>query len=157
MVAEAPQQPQAAGELIAVGQAKSASAGLVAADVEGIKKLATQTRAIGIIMPPPDIRAIVDKTAQFVAKNGEQMEIHVEVVDDSCCSWAGFKWACRLRRCCAASAGTAFEERIMAQQQQNQKFNFIQPTDPYHPYYRMRVRGCMVDDVLAQQQQQQQG
>jgi splicing factor 3A subunit 1 len=49
----------------------------VAADVEGIKKLATQTRAIGIIMPPPDIRAIVDKTAQFVAKNGEQGELHV--------------------------------------------------------------------------------
>jgi hypothetical protein len=42
----------------------------------------------------------------------------------------------------------------MAQQQQNQKFNFIQPTDPYHPYYRMRVRVCMVDSVLAQQQQQ---
>lgn len=31
----------------------------------------TQTRAIGLIQPPPDIRAIVDKTAQFVAKNGE--------------------------------------------------------------------------------------
>lgn len=33
-------------------------------------KLETQTRAIGVIQPPPDIRAIVDKTAQFVAKNG---------------------------------------------------------------------------------------
>lgn len=33
-------------------------------------KVDTQTRAIGLIQPPPDIRAIVDKTAQFVAKNG---------------------------------------------------------------------------------------
>jgi hypothetical protein len=89
MVAEAPQQPQAAGELIAVGQAKSASAGLVAADVEGIRKLATQTKAIGIIMPPPDIRAIVDKTAQFVAKNGEQGELHVGMAVNSCGSWGG--------------------------------------------------------------------
>lgn len=31
---------------------------------------ALQTKAIGVILPPPDIRAIVDKTAQFVAKNG---------------------------------------------------------------------------------------
>ena len=35
-------------------------------------KVDTQTRAIGLIQPPPDIRAIVDKTAQFVAKNGMQ-------------------------------------------------------------------------------------
>ncbi len=33
-------------------------------------KVDTQTKAIGVIQPPPDIRAIVDKTAQFVAKNG---------------------------------------------------------------------------------------
>jgi hypothetical protein len=32
--------------------------------------LATQTHAIGVIAPPPDIRAIADKTAQFVARNG---------------------------------------------------------------------------------------
>ncbi|KAM1833154.1 hypothetical protein ACFX13_023006 [Malus domestica] len=34
----------------------------------------THTRAIGIIHPPPDIRNIVDKTAQFVAKNGLEFE-----------------------------------------------------------------------------------
>lgn len=33
--------------------------------------IATQTHAIGIIVPPPDIRAIADKTAQFVARNGQ--------------------------------------------------------------------------------------
>jgi len=29
---------------------------------------------IGVIIPPPDIRAVVDKTAQFVAKNGKLFE-----------------------------------------------------------------------------------
>uniref|UniRef100_A0A803QNX0 S-acyltransferase n=1 Tax=Cannabis sativa TaxID=3483 RepID=A0A803QNX0_CANSA len=36
--------------------------------------LATHTRTIGIIHPPPDIRNIVDKTSQFVAKNGPEFE-----------------------------------------------------------------------------------
>ncbi|KAK9102406.1 hypothetical protein Sjap_019660 [Stephania japonica] len=36
--------------------------------------VATHTRTIGIIHPPPDIRTIVDKTAQFVAKNGPEFE-----------------------------------------------------------------------------------
>ncbi|KAG9154027.1 hypothetical protein Leryth_000534 [Lithospermum erythrorhizon] len=38
------------------------------------KSVATQTRTIGIIYPPPDIRNIVDKTSQFVAKNGPEFE-----------------------------------------------------------------------------------
>eukprot|EP00227_Mantoniella_beaufortii_P014655 CAMPEP_0197580024 /NCGR_PEP_ID=MMETSP1326-20131121/3912_1 /TAXON_ID=1155430 /ORGANISM="Genus nov. species nov., Strain RCC2288" /LENGTH=321 /DNA_ID=CAMNT_0043143659 /DNA_START=188 /DNA_END=1149 /DNA_ORIENTATION=+ len=37
-------------------------------------RLETQTHAVGIIVPPPDIRAIVDKTAQFVARNGPEFE-----------------------------------------------------------------------------------
>lgn len=36
--------------------------------------VATHTRTIGIIHPPPDIRNIVDKTATFVAKNGPEFE-----------------------------------------------------------------------------------
>lgn len=36
-----------------------------------IKKLASHTKAIGVILPPPEVRAIVDKTANFVAKHGE--------------------------------------------------------------------------------------
>ncbi|KAK9290688.1 hypothetical protein L1049_008862 [Liquidambar formosana] len=36
--------------------------------------VATHTRTIGIIHPPPDIRNIVDKTSQFVAKNGPEFE-----------------------------------------------------------------------------------
>jgi hypothetical protein len=41
---------------------------LPAPSLDGV--LETQTRQIGLIYPPPDIRAIADKTAQFVAKNG---------------------------------------------------------------------------------------
>ncbi|RLN81887.1 hypothetical protein BBJ28_00020894, partial [Nothophytophthora sp. Chile5] len=33
-----------------------------------------QGRVTGIIYPPPDIRAVVDKTAQFVANNGRAFE-----------------------------------------------------------------------------------
>lgn len=36
--------------------------------------VASHTRTIGIIHPPPDIRTIVDKTSQFVAKNGPEFE-----------------------------------------------------------------------------------
>ncbi|XP_047319029.1 probable splicing factor 3A subunit 1 [Impatiens glandulifera] len=36
--------------------------------------VATHTNPIGIIHPPPDIRNIVDKTSQFVAKNGPEFE-----------------------------------------------------------------------------------
>lgn len=68
MVAETP--PPQQGALVAVGGAQTAAAARPTHDLESIKKLATQTKAIGIILPPPDIRAIVDKTAQFVAKNG---------------------------------------------------------------------------------------
>lgn len=36
--------------------------------------VATHTRTIGIIHPPPDIRMIIEKTAAFVAKNGPEFE-----------------------------------------------------------------------------------
>ncbi|KAI0501707.1 hypothetical protein KFK09_016652 [Dendrobium nobile] len=36
--------------------------------------VATHTRTIGIIHPPPDIRMIIEKTAAFVAKNGLEFE-----------------------------------------------------------------------------------
>jgi hypothetical protein len=38
---------------------------------EGGEGLETHTHSIGVIVPPPDIKAIADKTAQFVARNGE--------------------------------------------------------------------------------------
>ncbi|KAJ4915796.1 putative splicing factor 3A subunit 1 [Raphanus sativus] len=39
-----------------------------------VESVATHTRTIGIIHPPPDIRSIVEKTAQFVSKNGLEFE-----------------------------------------------------------------------------------
>ncbi|ONK74005.1 uncharacterized protein A4U43_C03F1810 [Asparagus officinalis] len=66
--------------------------------------VATHTRTIGIIHPPPDIRVIIEKTATFVAKNGPE-----------------------------------FERRIMAHNAGNAKFNFLNPSDPYHAYYQHRV------------------
>lgn len=33
-----------------------------------------QGKVVGVIIPPPEIRAVVDKTAQFVAKNGKSFE-----------------------------------------------------------------------------------
>ncbi len=35
---------------------------------------ASQGKVTGVIIPPPEIRAVVDKTAQFVAKNGKSFE-----------------------------------------------------------------------------------
>ncbi len=55
--------------MVAVGEARTHLP--PAEELLAIKKLATQTKAIGIILPPPDIRAIIDKTSQFVAKHGE--------------------------------------------------------------------------------------
>ena len=33
-----------------------------------------QGKGVGVIIPPPEIRAVVDKTAQFVAKHGKSFE-----------------------------------------------------------------------------------
>ncbi|PNY01574.1 putative splicing factor 3A subunit 1-like protein, partial [Trifolium pratense] len=41
--------------------------------------IATHTKTIGIIHPPPDIRAIVDKTSLFVAKSGLEFEKRIIV------------------------------------------------------------------------------
>ena len=62
------------GAIVPVGPARSV---LPTPNLAGLK-LETQTRAIGVIQPPPDIRAIVDKTAQFVAKNGAHVYIHIQ-------------------------------------------------------------------------------
>ena len=58
---------QAAGAMVPVGQARTA---LPKPDLSSIPAVETQTHIIGVITPPPDIKAIVDKTASFVAKNG---------------------------------------------------------------------------------------
>lgn len=63
-----PADPALSGAIVPVGKAKGVLPG---PNLSGVKQVVdTQTKAIGLIQPPPDIRAIVDKTAQFVAKNG---------------------------------------------------------------------------------------
>lgn len=64
--------------VVAVGEARDA---LPAPDLSGLNlTVDSQTHAVGVIHPPPDIRAIVDKTAQFVAKNGELLHSTAEAV-----------------------------------------------------------------------------
>lgn len=79
--------------------------------------VATHTRTIGIIHPPPDIRNIVDKTAQFVAKNGPE-----------------------------------FEKRIIANNANNAKFNFLTSSDPYHAYYQHRLSEFRLQNQSSAQQ-----
>lgn len=57
------------GAMVAVGKVKNVS--LPAPDLSQVKSVDTHTKALGIISPPPDLRAIIDKSAAFVAKNGE--------------------------------------------------------------------------------------
>ncbi|KAJ3035287.1 splicing factor 3a, subunit 1 [Rhizophlyctis rosea] len=61
--------------------------------------------AVGMIIPPPEIRTIVEKTADFVARNGAQ-----------------------------------FEERIREKERLNPRFCFLNPSDPYRPFYDHKVQ-----------------
>ncbi|KAG6970895.1 hypothetical protein JG687_00002375 [Phytophthora cactorum] len=49
----------------------------MAAEPEEQHDATVQGRVTGIIYPPPDIRAVVDKTAQFVANNGRAFESRI--------------------------------------------------------------------------------
>ncbi|RLN45004.1 hypothetical protein BBO99_00006658 [Phytophthora kernoviae] len=49
----------------------------MAAEPEEQHDTTVQGRVTGIIYPPPDIRAVVDKTAQFVANNGRAFESRI--------------------------------------------------------------------------------
>jgi splicing factor 3A subunit 1 len=40
-----------------------------------------------------------------------------------------------------AAAGVEFEKRIVANERDNVKLNFLKSTDPYHKYYQLRVSG----------------
>ncbi len=57
------------GAVVAQGEARDV---LPSPDLSNLRGTApaTHTKAVGVIYPPPDIRAIVDKTASFVARNG---------------------------------------------------------------------------------------
>ena len=59
------------GQIVAVGEARTV---LPSPNLSQVKSVDTQTKAIGLIQPPPDIRAIVDKTADFVGRNGAKKD-----------------------------------------------------------------------------------
>ncbi|KAJ8101204.1 Pre-mRNA splicing factor PRP21 like protein-domain-containing protein [Lipomyces tetrasporus] len=59
---------------------------------------------VGIIIPPPDIREIIEKTAGYVYRNG-----------------------------------AAFETRIRDSEKNNTRFSFLNPADPYYPFYEWRL------------------
>ncbi|WEW57532.1 SF3a splicing factor complex subunit [Emydomyces testavorans] len=58
----------------------------------------------GIVLPPKDIRTIIEKTAGFVARNG-----------------------------------LVFEDRVREKERSNPKFSFLNPADPYAPFYNWRL------------------
>lgn len=64
--------PAQNGAIVPVGDVRSS---LPKPDLAGIVAVESHTKKLGIIYPPPDIRAIVDKTALFVAKHGETPQI----------------------------------------------------------------------------------
>eukprot|EP00887_Chlorella_sp_A99_P000243 scaffold13.g243.t1 len=82
--------------IVPVGEARAVLPGGLAPE--------TQTFKIGIIQPPPDLKAIISKTAAFVAKNGAE-----------------------------------FEKRILANEVNNAKFNFLKDGDPYNAFYKHLV------------------
>ena len=76
------------GQIVAVGEARTV---LPSPNLSQVKSVDTQTRAIGLIQPPPDIRAIVDKTADFVGRNGA-FKVHGTYARTSLIKiWAGHR------------------------------------------------------------------
>lgn len=62
--------------------------------------------ASGLILPPPEIKTVIDRTALFVARSANPPQ---------------------------------FEQKIRQNQVNDPKFSFLNPTDPYHAYYRHRM------------------
>jgi len=57
------------GEIVPVGKASA-----IPSAERGTQAVQSHALPVGVIVPPPDIRAIAEKTAQFVAKNGAEFE-----------------------------------------------------------------------------------
>ncbi|CDJ60559.1 surp module domain-containing protein, putative [Eimeria maxima] len=80
-----------------------------AATVAGGAAAPAEVRSSGaappdLIFPPADMRGVIEKTAQFVAKNGAE-----------------------------------FESRVLREQSAT-KFGFLLPNNPYHAFYKLKVR-----------------
>jgi splicing factor 3A subunit 1 len=46
-------------------------------------------------------------------------------------------------------SGPEFEKRILANEKNNVKFNFLVPTDPYHAYYQLRVGVTIQEGAIS--------
>lgn len=167
--------------VVAVGEVKSA---LPAPQLDVLE---TQTKAIGIIQPPHQIRLIIDKTAGFVAKTGAckapcagypAPALHSLLRNSSALAATSqpgrhARWSCacqhaaHLRTLCVPSSGAAprmhaqrcrmhlrfagpeVEKKILAGEK-SVKFNFINPTDPYHKYYQYKLTEAKEGPEAAQ-------
>ncbi|KAJ6032319.1 hypothetical protein N7540_003051 [Penicillium herquei] len=69
----------------------------------------------GLVLPPKDIRAIVEKTAGYVSRNGS-------VIADSMRSFFPFTL-----------------DRVREKEKNNPKFSFLNPGDAYAPFYQWRL------------------
>ena len=82
---------------------------------------------VGVIYPPPDIRGIIDKTAQFVAKNGPEFE--QKVGGGPVLPRGSLLSLPRLTVLCVSG-------QVLTS---GQKFAFLLPSNPYRAYYDMKV------------------
>lgn len=70
---------------------------------------ANRAEGVGIIIPPPEVRELLEKTAAFIAKKA------------------------------------SLEARIAEGHRDDPRFTFLHSSDPYHAYYRQRVRDLRAD------------
>mgnify|MGYP002630745003 CR=1 FL=1 len=90
----------------------------------------------GILQPPPDLKSVNTSTTlrspPHPFRRGDMRGVHASpthlltaIIDKT----ATF----------VARNGPEFENRILKNEQNNIKFSFLQPNDPYQPYYKSRV------------------
>ncbi|KFM23650.1 putative splicing factor 3A subunit 1 [Auxenochlorella protothecoides] len=115
-----------AGAIIPVGSAQSS---LPAPDLAGLD---TQTRKIGLIYPPPDIRAIADKTALYVFKNGPDFER-------------------RLTAAAVARNGKKFLTELASREHASPQFNFLKPTHSLFAFFTALCDAYSAADRAAMQ------
>lgn len=102
---------------------------------DGVEETPATKPIVGIIYPPPEVRNIVDKTASFVARlvNLHVVSMHFPAWGLSPDIFLKFPFFLFYRN------GPEFEARIRQNEINNPKFNFLNPNDPYHAYYRHKV------------------
>ena len=90
---------------------------------------------IPIIHPPPEVKNIVDKTAGFVARNGVEFETRIKQVNVPRKKALLILAKLNIGMPCHNNLQHfSFQNEI-----NNPKFNFLNPGDPYHAYYKHKV------------------